>query len=271
MWQWKYVKAFIDGIRYDEKDLAKKNVASAEKTISDIDSQISVPLRELTQEEKDKIASGELSRTEAMAQIVAEAVGTASPSAGNTDEAAQSDGGGEAASSGENASAQGQEGSTASGQQSQEQSGNASTSRGGQGTEGQSGQTKPSEQSAATQSKPSQSSDAIIANAVSELYALQSQYTAGLEGLVGRVKVYYNQQKKENPSSARSNTIAHFSGEVASMESECDSKVENLLKRLTNQLNEIGADTSVVSTLRSAYEDEKSSQMAAYVKKYASK
>lgn len=252
VWQWKYVKALIDGLRYDEEALAQKQVQTAEKTISSVDEQISVPLREITEDEKARIASGELSQTALMAQILAEALAAPVPDAVSAEgtpaeEAASAQNEGtvsnQTAESGAPAVTAPADNTSAV----SEQSGNSPT------------------QSAA----PSADSDQLIADAVSQLYQLQFQYTSQIDSLIGSAKEYYKQQKAANGSAAaKSSTLAKFSGEVASMENSCDAKVESLLSDLTSRLNSIGADTSIVSTLRSAYENEKSIQRASYVNKY---
>ncbi len=289
VWQWRYVKALIDGIRYDEEELGRKQLENAEKTISSVNEQVSVPLREITEEEKQKIASGELSQTALMAQILAEALGTSLPDSAPVNENSQpvsAEGGagtdaagGAAPSDGEAAlppsenTASGGENSETSQKPSQQTGSQPNASQPNSSQPSSSGQTN-SQQTAPQQTNPAnasaaQSSDQMIAGAVSKLYELQAQYTSQLDGLVGRAKAYYHEQKAQNGSAAaKSSTAAKFSGEVASMENSCDAKVEAVINDLTQQLKSVGADTSITSTLRSAYQNEKSIQRAAYVNKY---
>lgn len=252
IWQWKYVKALIDGVRYDQAAIGEQSVKNAENTISAVNDQLTAPLREMTDEEKEKIASGELSQTAVMAQIIAEATGISLPAADAVSSAA--------ADADDNSAGDSKVDSEAG-------SSDSGNSAGGNSSGGNSeGSGSSSAESA------SSSADLLIADAVSQLYVLQSQYTSQIEGLVSRAKAYYNEQKTQSGSTAaKSSTLAKFSGEVASMESSCDSKVEAVLSELTANLNAIGADTSVVSTLRTAYRNEKASQRAAYVNKYSSK
>ncbi len=112
-------------------------------------------------------------------------------------------------------------------------------------------------------------SDQLVASCVSKLYNLQNQYTSQIANLAARAKAYYTEQKKTAGSAAaKSGTIAKFSGEVTSMESSCDAKVEAVLSELSSNLKAIGADTSIVGTLRESYNNEKSAQRAIYVNKY---
>lgn len=246
VWQWKYVKAFFDGMRYDEQALGEQQLKAAEKTVEDVNSYFTASLREMTDEEKEKIASGELSQSALLAKIISEATGV--PLEGDEEPVgpvAENAPDGEASSGLTSSESGGEETGTGDAD-----SGDGATSGG-----------------EAVQTQPN--ADQIVAVAVSKLYSLQSQYTGQIDSLVARAKAYYKEQKAANgTAAARSSTLAAFSGEVVSMESACDAKVEAVLSDLTAQLNAIGADTSIVATLRSSYNSEKSAQRAAYVSKY---
>lgn len=243
-----YVAALIDGIRYDEKDLGEKNVKSAEKTVEKINEQISVELREITPEEKEKIASGELSQTAVMAQIIAEAVNI--PLVPDAEDVVEAN----------------QQGTATEPSKETNQHNQASSS--GSDTQNQPAN-QPQNQPATLSPQSAKSSDVLIAEAVSQLYGLQSQYTARLEGLVGSAKSHYLQKLQEvGNTEAKKSTLSTYSSQVVAMEGECDAKVEGVLSGLSTDLNNIGADTSIVSTLREAYKSEKATQRASYVNKY---
>ncbi len=259
-WNWKYVKALIDGMMYDETQLAQRQLQQTEKNISEVNSYMESELRDMTQEEKDKILSGDLSQTEVMAKIISEATGIPLPEVELTPAPGQ-----ETEDDKQTEENQGEENETPS-------SGKTDTSNGDKPQ----GNNSPSDNSGSAPAAGSQtpkpqvvSSDQLVANAVNKLYVLQGQYTSQLAGLVSRAQSYYREQWTANgPAAAKSNTMSKFSGEVASMEGTCDAKVEAVLGELTSQLKAIGADTSVVGTLRAAYNNEKASQRAAYVNKY---
>lgn len=267
----KYIFAVVDGIRYTEADLGEKNLENTEKTISDIDSQLSVPLRELTEEEKAGIASGELSQAEIMAQIVSEAVDIGAASDASQEEAANAPSGDETKkdeTKKEEIKADAPSKNPAAGnQQTSADSSKADSASPSKKDDSQ--VSKPSAGNSTQAPAAQKSSDILIAEAVSQLYSLQSQYTARLDALVSSAISYYRQQQKISGSAAaKTGVISKYSSQVSAMEGECDSKVEGILSKLTSELNKIGADTSIVSTLRSAYQSEKSSQRAAYVNRY---
>ncbi len=266
IWQWKYIMALYDGIRYDEKSLGEKQVKATEKTVSDVGKYLEASVRELTEEEKQKIASGELSQTELMAQIISEATGVALP-----EPEPESQPAGPVATQGGNEAQSGQpEPQPSNGNAAQPPENNAAQPNNSnsepvvQPTSPSTEQVEPSKPEA-----PKPTSDQLVAESVGQLYSLQAQYTGQIAGLVARAKAYYNQQKKENGvAAARANTLSQFSGELSGMESACDGKVEAVLADLSSNLKAIGADTSIISTLRAAYKNEKAAQRAVYVNKY---
>lgn len=319
---WKYVSALITGLTTDEEELGQQRVENTVSSLSTINDYMDGELREITEEEKAAIQSGELSQTAVMAQIIAEAAGIELPdlsdfdengnvivpvpeqsgdngrqdgeseqhtgpwlespngaetevqsgaSGGKTDGTAQSPNGGSGSSgspSGGNAGGSGTSGSSGS-------------KPGGAGTSASSGQTSSGQasggQTASGQTSSGKTSggqtaasyDQIVAASVSRLYGLQGQYTGQINGMINRAKAEYDQLKKANgAASARSTILSKYAGEVASMETNCDAKVEEVLSELTSQLRSIGADTSIVGELRSAYNAEKSNQRAAYANRY---
>ena len=307
---WKYVKDLVTGLTSDEEALGKQRLENTETALSDVNSYMDSELRPMTEEEKAAIASGELSQTAVLAQIIADAAGIdldAMLSGEYTGEEILTPEGGDAAgdeqqpsgneqSGGEQAPAQsgGSESkpddgtSAAKPADNSGNSGNTTTTKPNSGNSGSTTTAKPADNSGSsgstttakpggnsgnsgntTAAKPSGSSDQLVAGCVSKLYGLQNQYTGQLAGLAARARAYYDQQKSEvGSAAAKSNTIAKFSGEVTSMESSCDAKVESVLGELSSQLKSIGADTSIVGTLRESYNNEKSAQRAIYVNKY---
>ena len=236
IWKWPYVSALIDGMTKSAEELGQIRVEDTEKTISGVNSHMDSELRDMTDEEREKIKSGELSQTEVMAQIVAEATGIELPDASNNESGNQA----------------------APEQQPPQQQPSQQTEQGQTST------------AAPTEPKPAASDyDQLVAGCVSKLYSLQSQYTGQLAALVSRARSYYNQQKSSvGEAAAKSSTAAMVQGEVASMEGACDSKVEAALGELSSSLKAIGADTSIVGELRAAYEREKKNQRRAYVNRY---
>ena len=111
--------------------------------------------------------------------------------------------------------------------------------------------------------------DSIISKYMAQLYGLQNTYTARAEALISQGANYYENLKTTGQaSSARATTIAHFTPKVRGLESECDGKVEAVLSNLKTDLEAIGADTSIIATIRTTYENEKKLKLSYYANKY---
>ena len=53
---------------------------------------------------------------------------------------------------------------------------------------------------------------------------------------------------------------------IQAKEAECDSRVNSIISRLKNELTKNKFDTSVISTIKERYNDEKQSKRAYYMK-----
>ena len=67
---------------------------------------------------------------------------------------------------------------------------------------------------------------------------------------------------------ARASTITKFTSVVRNLEKECDSKVESVIRNMTADLNAIGADTSIIQSVRATYANEKQLKLSYYANKY---
>lgn len=111
--------------------------------------------------------------------------------------------------------------------------------------------------------------DRIISKYMSELYRLQNEYTAKAESIIAQGASYY-ESIKEHPqdATARASTITKFTSVVRNLEKECDSKVEAVIKSIMDDLTSIGADTSIVESIRATYANEKRLKLSYYSNKY---
>lgn len=111
--------------------------------------------------------------------------------------------------------------------------------------------------------------DEIISCHMAELYRLQNEFTARAEATIKQGDRYY-ESIKAHPQDpvARSKTIAHFTSIVRGMESECDAKVEGVIASLKAELQKIGADTSIIASIRATYANEKQLKLSYYSNKY---
>ena len=118
--------------------------------------------------------------------------------------------------------------------------------------------------STGTQSKNSDSS-AIISDYAVKLYTLKATYLGEIGNLIDQAK-----SDLKNGSGAKE-LMSNYLSKAASLESEADSKVDALLSELKGKLEAIGADTSVVDTMKSSYESEKTLKKSYYISLYNKK
>lgn len=102
-------------------------------------------------------------------------------------------------------------------------------------------------------------SSSIVSDYTVKLYTLKATYLGQIGNLIDQAKADY-----KNGASA-STLMSNYLSKAASLESEADSKVETLLSELTDKLKAIGADTSIVNTMRNSYENEKSLKKSYYL------
>ena len=111
--------------------------------------------------------------------------------------------------------------------------------------------------------------DRIISQYMSELYRLQNEYTAKAEATIAEGASYYESIKKHpQDAAARASTITKFTSVVRNLEKECDSKVESVIKNMRADLTAIGADTSIIESVRATYANEKQLKLSYYANKY---
>lgn len=127
---------------------------------------------------------------------------------------------------------------------------------------------KPEQKLNETENKPTK--DEIITQYMSELYRLQSEFTARAESTIKQGDRYYEELKKESQDKvgSRAKTISYFTPIVRSIEAESDAKVEKVIQNLINELSAIGENTDIARTIRAAYEKEKQLKLAYYSNKY---
>ena len=114
------------------------------------------------------------------------------------------------------------------------------------------------------QNKKSDSSS-IISDYAVKLYTLKAKYLGEIGNLIDQAKADI-----KNGASAK-DLMSTYLSKAASLENEADSKVDGLLSELRSKLEALGADTSVVDTMKSSYESEKTLKKSYYISLYNNK
>lgn len=109
--------------------------------------------------------------------------------------------------------------------------------------------------------------DEIIGDKVIEMYSLKAYYLGQLGQLEATVKNEYRAlpESKKNLIGKKELVSKHL-GTANALLSQCDSKVAEILNGLQSELKALGADTSIIKTIKDAYENEKALKKAYYLK-----
>ncbi len=117
-----------------------------------------------------------------------------------------------------------------------------------------------------TSSNNSSQVDKLIGEKTVELYSLKAYYLGQLGQMESRVKSEYASlpDEKKNVIGKKDIVNRHMSTAVGLM-NQCDARVEKILAELKSGLESLKADTSIIKTIRSAYENEKNLKKAYYL------
>lgn len=109
--------------------------------------------------------------------------------------------------------------------------------------------------------------DELIGDKVIELYSLKAYYLGQLGQMEATVKSEYAAMpaEKKNLVGKKELVSKHMSVALGLM-NQCDAKVETLVAELETELKKLGGDTSIIKTIKSAYENEKALKKAQYLK-----
>ncbi len=197
IWQEENIKSILMGVMENADEIDYQRNENQINMVNDVNTYMDIPVREMTEEEKEKIEKGETTVTDVYQKIFEEK----------------------------------------------------------------------SEEQKTEENVPDK--DAVVSRYMAELYKLQNEYTAKAEATIKQGADYYESIKDHShDAEARAKTISRFTSVVRGIERECDAKVNDIIKKMEKELKSIGADTSIVSTMRSTYENEKQFKLSYYANKY---
>ncbi len=109
--------------------------------------------------------------------------------------------------------------------------------------------------------------DKIIGDKVIELYSLKAYYLGQLGQMEATVKREYSALPKDKKNLiGKTEIVERHMGTAMSLLNQCDKQVAGLLADLEKDLKRLKADTSIIKTIRDAYEKEKALKKAYYLK-----
>lgn len=220
------VKALYKGFVNNTETLVEQQKQLDDKRAEDIKNYVSVDVRDFTEEELKQIESGEKTKTEIVAGIIAEGVGKEKATEAqvpNVDTPVQENN--DAPIANENSQP--------------------------------SVNTTPdvSQTNQTTQTK--ESADAIVARHVANLYAIQKNFEGRVSSLEVNARNWLHAYKKSTGvtwKEAKVAALKHFTSTASAIENDCYAQVDAEIAVLEQELSAIGADLSIVKTIKdSAY------------------
>lgn len=120
----------------------------------------------------------------------------------------------------------------------------------------------------AAKNKNDKNTEEAINKKIIEFYSLKAYYLGRLGQLEAGVKADYAAlpESKRNLVGKKELATKYMSA-ATSLMNQCDAKVSALLSELESEIKANGGDTSVISTIKSAYENEKNLKKAYYMSK----
>ena len=116
---------------------------------------------------------------------------------------------------------------------------------------------------------PEKDSAQSVAAIIAELYVLRAHYTNALEEMRRSALADYDALSSEQKTNAAKQNIGlEYLKRAGTLESECDSRMEDVLSRLEKELKNSGNDVSIINDVRSTYANEKSLMKAYYMNMY---
>lgn len=110
--------------------------------------------------------------------------------------------------------------------------------------------------------------DQVVGKYVTEMYSLKAYYIGQLGALEKDMKAQYKALGTSDKGAGISKVLKNNLGNAAKLESECDTKVENVLSNMETELKALNADTTIVETMREAYISEKGLRKSYYLSLY---
>ncbi len=115
-------------------------------------------------------------------------------------------------------------------------------------------------------SKNNPKADKLIGEKTVELYSLKAYYLGQLGQMETTVKAEYAALPKEKKNLiGKKELVSRHMGTAVGLMNQCDSRVEKILAELKAGLESLNADTSIIKTIQTAYENEKNLKKAYYL------
>ena len=227
IWQRNNIQAVLNYSKYSKTELEQKLSESHETLVEQIEKYAPDLMRDFTEEEKRQIASGEKTKEEVVEAMI--------------EERAQK---------------------MAAADKNGAESGNKTSSSSNQANKNSQG-AKPS-----SSGNAKETSEKIIGRYTAKIYSVRSKFVGQLNALEAQAKADYIRQKNQTGTAPSvSQMVSKYLGKASSLEKQCDSQMAGILSSLKSELKQNGMDTSIVSSIKAEYENEKSLKKAQYMER----
>ena len=127
---------------------------------------------------------------------------------------------------------------------------------------------KPAKKPAETQKPQDNTVNDKVAKLVGEIYVLEANFTSELNALEAWALGQFVNLPMEQKAAKKKELAAIGFPKLAALESECDGKVNSVLKELEKVLKDAGQSTELVKQIREAYEEKKIVTKSHYISEY---
>ena len=235
------IGALIDSFRYSEEDVEKKLEENRKDLQKYIDEDEDITVRDLTDDEKKALDSGEITESDAVSIITGQKTledikKSETPDAGQNGNAGKGENGGTAAPN------------------------NPSQS-------GQTSASAPNE----NQNEQTPSGDKVLSELIAKLYVQKNQCLTKLDAIDSQMRHEYWSIPKSQRDARRGEVVSKYMKILGDWERECDSTVYGILDEIKAELAKTGKDESIVKKIEESYLNEKKLKKAAYMNEYMAK
>ncbi len=106
----------------------------------------------------------------------------------------------------------------------------------------------------------------IIRNYTAQFYSMKAYYIGQLSQIEAQAKKDYSAMSAEEKNNlSKTAFVNKYMGYATALQSECDTKVNSLLKSMKTELKAVNGDISIIDVIQQAYSDEKAARKAYYM------
>jgi hypothetical protein len=233
-WQRGNIKAAIYYFGNSKEEIAEKLTENERIAAEALEKLPNQPIKDLTEEEKEKLASQEISEEEAIKIILNKSAPAVSATPSET-----------------NATVPAQTPAPSSSVKTPEPSENLKTPV-------PSANEKPSPTPGGSEQK--------VTEIVAEIYVLRAHYTDALEAMrLAAIDEYLAIAKEQRTAAVKQEFAVKYIKLAGALEAECDAKMDDAVSKLEKELKTSGGDLSVIDDVKFTYANEKSLKKAYYL------